>query len=205
MTMLNLQERDWNILDDLGKCQLLTYSQINKLHFNSKRSCYVRIGKLINNGYIKGVYYNTKEKVFTLDKNAINTMAEIQEIEYKSGSYEQLYHKIMRSEFYLKIKPLNIKNYKIEAKIKEINRDFDISFDYKNKLYLVEVHNKQKSKILAEKMWDCLKISFKFTLIIYCKNKDTVKNLIENMNKKGFSNNRKFEIMVIDYKEDIIL
>lgn len=205
--MIRLQDRDWDILNDIGKCGLMSYRQIRKIHFDSYYSCYQRISKLIRDGYINAGYYNTDEKLLSLSKYGNSTLIEWEGIEYRMAEHNQIKHKLMRSECYCSVKIYGIKEWKNEV---EINQDgskyiFDASFEKDKKLYLVEVHNEQKSKVLREKLNKCLELKFKFNLIVYCRNKDIVREILDKMNKKGFGLARKYGLTVYEFGEEIFI
>jgi hypothetical protein len=206
--MIKLQERDFQILNDIGKCGMMSYSQLRHLHFISDKTGYRRINKLKNEDLIQSsVPLGINEKIFVLSKYGNAVLSEYDDIEYKESEQCQIIHKLMRSQCYCNIKKRNIENWQIESIIKHESKEylFDASFEHNNKLYLLEVHNEQKTKVLKQKLVDCLQFKFKFNLIIYCKNKDVVKNALEKMNEKGFDSIRRYGLTVYKYGEEIEL
>lgn len=197
--MIRLQDRDIKILDDIGTSQIMLYSQIRKLHFTTYDACIKRVGALQREKLIYGTFYNTNEKVFTLTKEGSKVLKDLLGVEYKLATYENIYHKLMRTELYTEAKQYGIIEWQNEALVRDINKIFDVSYEHQDKLYLVEVHNEQKTIVLKEKLVSCLDIPFPFTLVIYCKNKNIINNLISKMDSKGFKDKRKFGLIITEY------
>lgn len=203
--MMRLTERDISLLTDLGRSGVMTYRQIRSLHFVSYISCAKRVRKLQYYEYMSGTYYNTTEKVFVLGKEGINTLKDMTGYEYKQETYENVYHKVMRSELYMNLKSQGISNWTNEVKVEMANSVFDCYFEHCGIPYFCEVHNTQSSKKLREKLERALKIDTNFCLLIYCRNRDVVKKTIENMNKDGFKELRRYAIKVFEYGESVII
>ena len=127
------------------------------------------------------------------------------------GFISNLYHKLMRNDFYLKLQTISnnlnitIENYKNEASLPVINKIFDASFELNNILYLLEVHNMQKNTILKQKLLDALTLNFYFVFIIYCKNKYSVVKLIKNIENPQFVTNRQYAIKIFQFNQKIDL
>lgn len=203
--MIRLQDRDIDIMSDICHCGIMAYSQIRKLHFDTYDACIKRCSRLAKDGYIAGAYYNTKEKVFILKKDGIKTLADFTGLGYKTPSYDKIIHKIMRAELYSEIKKYGIIDWHNEVSVKEIDSIFDASFEYNSQLYLVEVHNEQKTITLKEKLVKCLKLNPNFNLIIYCKSYNIVKKLLKELNKIGFDEDRKYNLLVFEYMKEVVL
>jgi superfamily II DNA/RNA helicase len=130
-------------------------------------------------------------------------------IDYLIPTTEQIVHKLMRSYLYFSVSKYNISNFKNEVgvNIKDLKIIFDASFEINNQLYFVEVHNEQNISKLRERLNQCLTLAnnIKFNLIIYCKNKDSVNNLLQKMNSNGFDSYVNFNLFIFNFKEEIIL
>lgn len=203
--MIRLQDRDIDIMSDICKVGIMAYSQIQKLHFDTYDACIKRCSRLQKDDYIHGAYYNTPEKVFVLKKAGMKTLADFTGLLYKTPTYDNIYHKIMRAELYSQVKKYSILDWHNEATVKEIDSIFDVSFEYNGQLYLAEIHNEQKTIVLKEKLVKCLTLNPNFNLIVYCKSANIVNNLIEKMNSKGFETDRKYNLIVCEYKKEVVI
>lgn len=203
--LVRLQQRDLDVLRDIGVNEVMGYSQILKMHFGSYDSCIKRLSALQKERYTNGAFYNTKEKVFILTKEGAKVLSDLLNQVYKIGNYSNVYHKLMRTELYCEVRDKGLTKWKNEVTVEEINKVFDVAFWIDDDLYLSEIHNEQKSNILAEKIEACLKIPYKFTLLIYTKNKNTVMNILEKLNKRGLDKQKRFDIKVFKYGDKVEL
>jgi hypothetical protein len=204
--LIRLTKRDIGILEDIGRAGMLTYKHIIRMgYFKSYASCAKRMGVLQSSGYIKGHFYQTDEKLFVLDKDGIKAMASIQSTEFRKEDFTNIFHKLMRSELYVSVKPFGISGWTNEARVADTSCVFDVYFEHKGMAHLVEVHNAQKSKVLRKKLEDCLTIPYKFVFVVYCHNKNTISKLVDRMNNDGFTQKRKYAIKVFEYQKEVAL
>jgi hypothetical protein len=203
MTM-RLTQRDLDILEDLGRVGLMTYDQIRRLHFPSYISTVKRGRRLQYYDYIKGAFYNTDEKVFILGSEGLKAVKDMRGLEFRKESFDLTCHKIMRAELYTGLcRTARILNWTNEVRYDKLV--FDSYFECDSKMYLCEVVNTQKTKHIEEKVLQSLTIDHDFTLVIYCRNKDIIRNMWERLTQKGSLSGRRFAIKVFEYKEPVSL
>ena len=203
-----LTNRDFNILIDIATCGLVNYNML-LTHFNSNKSCYKRIEHLIKHQFISYIYHYDGTKILFITTNTMLLLKDYNSIDYSIPTTEQIVHKLMRSYLYFSVNKYNVSNFKNEVgvNIKDLKIIFDASFELNNQLYFVEVHNEQNISKLRERLNQCLILAntIKFNLIIYCKNKDSVNNLLQKMNSNGFDSYVNFNLFIFNFKEEIIL
>lgn len=203
--MIKLQERDYSILQNLAILEVMDYNQITKLHFPTKEACYVRVCELIKDKYIDATYTSTKEKLLKLTDKGIKLVNNTFDTDYKLADYGYAEHKRMRSQLYIELQKYDISDWRKEVLLKEINSEFDVAFEYNGRLYLAEIHNEQKTKVLKEKMVRLLNINANIGLLVYAKNTNRVKNLIEKLNEKGFEKLRTYQLCVSKFGKEVVL
>jgi hypothetical protein len=188
-TNVRLQQRDIDIMNALGKVGLMSYSQIQKYFFPSTMAAYNRCSKLLNEKYIKAEYSPTGEKVFVLGSEGHNITGDY----YRRETFANAGHKTMRADLYMSL----LQNQEIsswacekEYTIGKHKIFFDARFTHNDNLYLCEVINVQTTTKIKEKIIKCLNATFKFSLLIYCHEKDNVQVMWQRLTASNKIPNR---------------